>query len=483
MGERIVITIECVGGTCKIVDRLPSVPIRKMYGDLAYRIERFQKDDIYVRLFNKRSRVFPLGLLPMVIKILRDNEIEFDVKNAKSNFVKLKLPIISDKYGRRPYQDECITEAIKQFIGVIRLPTGGGKTVVAGHIMSAIGMPSLFLVHTKDLLYQAIDAFSDMFGSEKVGQIGDSKVDIREITVATTQSMCRVFDAKYEQYEYEDVEEWEDEQTDITGSRGHWIREAMSQIGIVFHDECHRVAAPTVMGLMEALINPVYRIGLSASPWRDDGADMAIQACLGDVIYSKTASDLTPEYLVPPIIRTLDVPPMGFKRNANFMQVYSHYIVHNEERNKMIVDNAVSMVHRQKPTMVLVTRIQHGNLLQDQLSEELGFRVPFISGKDSSSVRKSILDDIRKGRLGVFIASTIADEGLDIKPLQGLVLGGAGKSSTKALQRIGRLLRPYKGKVDAEVVDFSDNAKFLVNHSARRLDLYSTEEKWDIIDF
>jgi len=116
------------------------------------------------------------------------------------------------------------------------------------------------------------------------------------------------------------------------------------------------------------------------------------------------------------------------------------------------------------------------------LSEEIGLRVPFISGKDPAFVRKKTIDDMRQGRSGVMIASTIADEGLDIKPLQGLILAGGGKSSVKALQRVGRTLRPFKGKYSAEIIDFNDNAKWLIKHSLARVRLYETEPDWVVLD-
>jgi superfamily II DNA or RNA helicase len=133
--------------------------------------------------------------------------------------------------------------------------------------------------------------------------------------------------------------------------------------------------------------------------------------------------------------------------------------------------------------MVLVREINHGARLAEALSESLGMDVPFLSGKDDSTLRNSVIQDLRDSRCRVLVATTIADEGLDIKPLQGLVLAGGGKCSTRALQRIGRVLRPFPAKKGAEVTDFDDNAKFLVQHSAARLKIYQTEPEFQIVDF
>jgi superfamily II DNA or RNA helicase len=63
-----------------------------------------------------------------------------------------------------------------------------------------------------------------------------------------------------------------------------------------------------------------------------------------------------------------------------------------------------------------------------------------------------------------------------------LVLLGSGKSSTRALQRIGRVLRPYPGKTHASVIDFTDNAKFLYDHSLARQRIYETETEFIVTD-
>ena len=492
MGEHIV-NIECNGGICKVVDRLPSMPIRLIHAACSYQVQGYEHMtgklvrnwDGYIRLFHKGYRTFPIGLLPIICEILDNHNLEYTISHHEYNTHKLDLSILLEaqkQFELRKYQYDTVLKAVENKIGVLRVATGGGKTIIAGHIISSIGEPTLFLVHTKDLLYQAIDVFNEMFGEDQVGQIGDGVIDIKNVTVATIQTMSRVYGHEYNNYEYDDIDNWDDLDTKLDNYSAIDIKQAMNHIGVVFVDECHRIAAPTAMNLMGMLTNPRFRFGLSASPWRDDGADLAIQACLGEMLVSISASDLTPEYLVPPVIRLIDVPPRQYPKATRYPQIYSDYIIHNEDRNRLITEAAVSLVHRRKPTMVLISRINHGKILQDMISEELGVRVPFISGKDTSLLRKSVLGDIRSGRLGIFIASTIADEGLDIKPLQGLILGGGGKSSTKALQRVGRILRPYKDKDHAEVIDFTDKARILVNHSATRVRLYETEPKWEILD-
>ena len=64
--------------------------------------------------------------------------------------------------------------------------------------------------------------------------------------------------------------------------------------------------------------------------------------------------------------------------------------------------------------------------------------------------------------------------------LDALILAGSGKSSGRALQRLGRIIRPYKDKKDAIAIDFIDNAKYLRQHSQKRLETYKTESGFKI---
>lgn len=66
-------------------------------------------------------------------------------------------------------------------------------------------------------------------------------------------------------------------------------------------------------------------------------------------------------------------------------------------------------------------------------------------------------------------------------PLDALILAGAGKSPTRALQRIGRVIRSNSGKKDAVVIDFFDDVKYLRAHSKRREKLYRSEAEFQVI--
>jgi superfamily II DNA or RNA helicase len=124
---------------------------------------------------------------------------------------------------------------------------------------------------------------------------------------------------------------------------------------------------------------------------------------------------------------------------------------------------------------VLVAQVKHGKNIAALLPEAV-----LLTGQDSSDFRTTTLDQLRSGEQKIVIATTLADEGLDIPALEVLILAGAGKSETRALQRIGRALRKTKEKKEATIIDFYDKARFLEVHSRRRFEIYETERRFDI---
>jgi len=107
-----------------------------------------------------------------------------------------------------------------------------------------------------------------------------------------------------------------------------------------------------------------------------------------------------------------------------------------------------------------------------------------LSGKDSAKDREIAKKKLENHEINCMVASTIFDIGVDMPSLSGLVIAGGGKSSVRACQRIGRVIRKYKHgdyeKTHAAIIDFYDQAKFLKQHSIIRYKVYATEEEFDI---
>jgi superfamily II DNA or RNA helicase len=219
--------------------------------------------------------------------------------------------------------------------------------------------------------------------------------------------------------------------------------------------------------------------GFSGTPFRDDNSDLLINSILGEQIINVSASELIRlNLLAQPMIKFYTVPKLPI--NGNYTTVYKEYIVENDIRNNMIAQIAKELIDKKYTPLVLFKQIKHGEILLEKL-EEKDIKCAMLYGNDSLDRRNEIKQSLIDKEISLILASTIFDIGLDLPELNALILGSGGKSSIRALQRIGRVIRPLPGKKIAAVVDFYDQVKFLKKHSMTRHAIYSAEDGFKII--
>ena len=320
-------------------------------------------------------------------------------------------------------------------------------------------------------LCQQLKQEMEKFLGVEVGLVGDGHEDYKDITVISVQSA----DEKY-------------------------IQKAQ----MCLWDECHHVPSHTIVSIANKCTQAYYRVGVSATPWRDAGDDLLIEAVLNkkkDAIIS--ASKLIElGYLIKPDIYF--VPIKQVFKGKNYQDIYKKAIVENIDRNKIVCKIAYNMFIRNKHVLILYKNIAHGETLRDMMEKRLNAKatpitvnhpvtgkeqtirvkpVELLSGNDDTLKRVAVFEAVKRGICRCLIASTIADEGLDLPILDTLILAGGGKSSTRAFQRVGRVLRLHEGKTKAIVFDFTDYTPMLRRHSRNRQKYYEQEPMWDIHKF
>jgi superfamily II DNA or RNA helicase len=224
---------------------------------------------------------------------------------------------------------------------------------------------------------------------------------------------------------------------------------------------------------------PEHLYGLSGSPWRDDGADLLIESVLGKYIVNIPASRLIKEgYLAKAIIRFRVVPRYPYEIEKSYPSIYKRYVVENDVRNGLILDAAKTLVGKGYQTLVLFSSLKHGRILYDLFDEHM--KCAILDGSNSKEERQQVKKDLEDHKIDCVLASKIFDIGVDIPSLSGLVIACGGKSTVKALQRVGRVIRKYPGKTFAVVIDFCDQATYLDNHSRIRHKIYTSEDGFDV---
>ncbi len=354
------------------------------------------------------------------------------------------------------------------------------NTALASAILANRGVsPMIFYVTSIDLLRQAkdeLERFIKSNGSDiTVGELSGLKKDIQDITVMTVQTAVRSLGGVWKKFDEEDHNKKEKEDITIIKKA---VKELIHSSKLMMCDEVQHWAAETCQIISDHSQQARYRYGLSATPFRDQGDDILIDSCFGKVIADISASKLINlGYLVRPRITMIPIDN-NVSGKLSYANIYKDYIVYNSVRNNIISVLAQNMANDGRSVLILCKQIAHGKLLEKLIPDS-----KFLHGSHSAKKRKEHLDKMRSGEANITIASTIFDEGVDCRPLDGLILAGGGKSPTRALQRVGRVLRPYtypngRIKEEAMVVDFMDDCKYMRDHSKKRLKIYKTEPEF-----
>lgn len=429
---------------------------------------------------NKKNTMhFPTGLLSLAKDFFDNHNIGYQIEDCRPKIESFSPLELSNNYILRDYQEHTISKAIKKQRGIIKAATGAGKTVIAGSIMAKIGaFPACFFVTTKDLLYQAKEELEKLILKDgkpiKVGLIGDGKCEVKDINIITVQTAVRSLGMKFDKYDDEDDYDSLDEVIKDDNKKEE-IKNLILNCKTMICDETHHWAASTCQIISDYCASARYRFGISATPWRDLDDDILIDACFGKLISDISASTLIEQkVLVPPKIYFVHIKN---KFGGTFSDVYKRGIVENTYRNTIIKNLAEQFISEGRQTLILVRHVAHGEILQDMIPNSI-----FLHGSIKNKSRQDAIVKMKEGKHRCVIASSIFDEGIDVRPLSALILAGSGKSQTRALQRIGRVIRSYEGKNDAIIVDFFDDMKYMRKHSQARRKMYKTEPKFDISD-
>jgi len=428
---------------------------------------------------------FPTGLLAKARDYFAGVNQSYGLIDERKLVERTNSFAMSSDFEVRDYQQKIITDACNKERGIIKMATGGGKTGVASGIIATLGVkPFIFYVTSVDLLKQAkaeLEKFIRKDGqSLSVGTIGDGKCDIQDVNIMTVQTAVRSLGARFAKFDDEDSGS---DKKAMSKSDKKDIAELIHSCHGYIADEVQHWAAKTCQVIADHSVNARFRYGLSATPWRDLGDDILIDACFGKPIADINASFLIEKkILVPPSIYFVHMPRLDM--DGQYATVYKDAIVENDHRNVTIANIAEQMVDQGRQVLILCKHIAHGEILEGLISESF-----FIHGSHTSKQREDWLNKMRDKEAKITIATSIFDEGVDVKPLDGLILAGSGKSQTRALQRIGRVIRKYEChdtgfiKKDAFVVDFFDNVKYMRGHSMKRKHIYNTEPRFDVKDW
>ena len=328
--------------------------------------------------------------------------------------------------------------------GVLELPTGSGKTVVAVKAIERLGTGTLVVVPTLDLLDQWRRELRTEFGGP-VGQLGGGEQRVEPLTVAT-------YDSAYLR-------------ADDVGDR----------FGFVVFDEVHHLGGEGYREIGRLLAAPA-RMGLTATFERPDGAHEVVTDLVGPKVYAIDADELAGDHLAPYDVkrRTVELTEEERRRYEAEQSVFTDYLARSniqmrsgsdyqelvkrsgsdpeareallaKQRARDIMMNCEAKVtaladvldrHRDDRVIVFTA---HNDLVY-RLSER--FLLPAITHQTSTAERRQLLERFRTGEYSRIVTSNVLDEGVDVPDANVAVLLSGSGSEREFTQRLGRVLRP-----------------------------------------
>jgi superfamily II DNA or RNA helicase len=396
--------------------------------------------------------VFPTGLMDRIAEFLikEGYEVVYKTSFPERRFLNRERTIQPLKGVEPRHYQIAATEACLEFRrGVLKMPTGSGKTIVAAMLTKAVKGHTIFLTHKKDILHQTFNSFQKMIGAQYVGMVGDGRKDWNYITCCMVQTLHRCAKAEAEK---------------------------LNKVGLLIVDEVHLATSPSWYNLTMK-IPAEFRIGLTATPLQDARSTL-LEAATGPIIYEAKSQQLIKEgYLSKPTIFMVRIKKPVLNQRYDYQDAYQHGIVENDLRNTKIVAliKTIKKERRLTPIVVLTKKIEHLKRLEELLSKtNLSYRI--LYGKDSASERQDVIKLLEARKLDVLVVSTIFDEGVDVRNIRTLIIASGGRSNEKTLQRLGRGMRTADGKSSVILIDFYDQThEYLERHSKKRITSYKKE--------
>ena len=343
--------------------------------------------------------------------------------------------------------DKYITAAKdpKQLGGIISVPCGFGKTIMAIYVACYFKKKTLFISHKDFLNEQFINSIKDFVPNAQIGKIKQSKIDIenKDIVIATLQSLAlRDYDSS-----------------------------VFKDFGLVIIDECHHIASEVFSRAFRKM-NIRLTLGLSATLNRKDGLRKVFEWYLGKSVYihknDKSASDMIVQvhkYFSPAneysYIKTF------YNGQPNLCSCINN--ISSYPPRTLLIIQILQSILKEEPNRKVLILSERKKQLKD--IEDLIVSNNIASyGYYVGAMKMSDLDISATKQL-ILATYQMSSEGLNIPTLNTLILASP---ISDIQQSVGRILREKKEdrKYIPLCIDIYDELSVFKNKGYKRLNYY-----------
>lgn len=346
------------------------------------------------------------------------------------------------QFKLRPYQVECVNQAIDAGSGFIIAGTGAGKTSITAalsHCYSSVGYKVITIVPSGDLVDQTADWYR-LMGLD-VGTYSGAEKDINHLhVVATWQAL---------QYNPSILQEFQ----------------------VLIWDEAHGIKASVAQKLInENGKHIAFRFGVTGTFPKPEADRLSLISSIGPILKEVPAAWLIEKgYLAKVEIQPIEINEMYVDEDFPDYASEKAFLSKSLHRMEMIADLIISQCATHGNTLVLVNSIPFGERLASLIKGAV-----FLYGESPKDLRKEHYDMFEEHDDLIVIASSgIASTGISIDRVFCLALVDASKSFIRCIQSLGRGLRKGRDKDTVMVTDIYSKQKWAKKHAKERLKWYA----------
>lgn len=320
--------------------------------------------------------------------------------------------------------------------GVVILPTGMGKTVLAALDAQRVNGKTLFVVHKNEILKEAYEKFHEIWPSVTMGFFNANEKD--------TSSQV-IFASKDTLYRDGNIDMFEPDSFDY-----------------VIIDEVHHSACTTYQKITN-YFTPKYMVGLTATPERQDRADI-LELFDYNIYYEMSQREAIEEgYLSGFKYYGLkdDIDYSTIKYNGNHYDVADLGRKLNiPKRNEAILEKYLDYA-KDKKAIGFCVNIDHAETMAKYFKDN-GIAAAAVHSDTlrlSTEEKNTRIQDFRDNALQILFTVDLFNEGVDFPDVEALLFLRPTESKTIFIQQLGRGLRLSPNKDNVIVLDFIGNFK------------------------
>lgn len=329
------------------------------------------------------------------------------------------------EFGLREYQNQSVDAfhaggSERGGSGVVVLPCGAGKTVVAIGAMAKVGQQTLILTTNVTALRQWRNEILDKtdLHPDMIGEYSGERKEIKPVTITTYQILT---------YRKKKDDEF---------AHFHIFNEA--NWGLIVYDEVHLLPAPVFRAV--ANLQSRRRLGLTATLVREDGKEEEVFSLIGPKKYDVPWRVLEKQgYVAEASCVEIRVPwdEDDLRMEYNVADLRRKYRLAATNPAKLHVVKKLIEKHKDDRVLVIGQYLDQLHAISELIN------APVITGDTPQEEREKLYKGFRDGTFPYLVVSKVANFAVDLPDANvAIQVSGTFGSRQEEAQRLGRVLRP-----------------------------------------